>query len=75
MSVTWEVSKLSKDWLKADAPKNMLFIVVTLDVSKLVNCWLKAEAPRNIRNMLVALEVSQPEISGLQVADPPPGRL
>ena len=70
MSVTAETSQLSRGWLKAVAPSNMLRILVTDETSQEEMSPLKAVAPLNIPLMSVTDEISQEEMSPLKEAAP-----
>ena len=55
-------------WLKAEAPLNIMYIILTPEVSHAPMSWLKAEASWNIKRMLVTPEVSHAPISSLKEA-------
>ena len=55
-------------WLKAEAPSNISYIVVTPEVSQAPRSWLKAEAYANIERIVVTPEVSHALISSLKDA-------
>merc|ERR1740130_1828103 len=65
MLVTFAVLKPDSGWLKAAAPRNILFMLVTSAVLNPDSGWLKAFAPQNMPSMLVTFAVSHPDRSGL----------
>ena len=47
-------------WLKAEAPLNIMYIILTPEVSHAPMSWLKAEASWNIKRMLSLIHISEP---------------